>query len=269
MQTINRRIDVRKRPKYISYLSLPYGNGGTVSDISAGGLSFEAIAPLRVDGPIPVRFSIDSATRINAVGELAWLDESGKRGGLRFTEMPEHVREQIRIWASQSGSDAQSMGMAADRADASARTDDIEVTEMVAEFVALLNGKPEPVSAQPLKRLLYNVEPPIYSSPSYELSMFPAELTYNPHAAGDTFVDEVADLLSAVSKRPMVAVGLVIAFEVLLSVGIFALVSSTLAGPSAIDWSEKTLLGTNSQPASQTVAPPSIGARGFSKLGPR
>ncbi len=228
MQTINRRVDVRKKPKYVSYLSLPYGNGGTVSDISAGGLSFEAIAPLRVDGPIPVRFSIDSATRINAVGELAWLDESGKRGGLRFTELPEHVREQIRLWVSQSGTEAQSRGMAADRAAASGRTDDIEIAEMVAEFVKLLNGEPEKVPEQLPMRLLYNVQPPIYSAPFYELSMFPAVLTYSPRAVGSADLDVVADLLSAARERPMAAVGLVVALELLLSIGVFELVSMTL-----------------------------------------
>ncbi len=253
MQTINRRSDVRKKPKYVSYLSLPYGNGGIVSDISAGGLSFDTIAPLRVDGPIPVRFSIDSATRINAVGELAWLDESGKRGGLRFTEMPEQVREQIRIWASQSGAWAQSEGMAADRAEANARTDDIQIAEMVAEFTALLNEKTEIVSAQKPKRLLYNAESPIYNSPSYELSMFPAELTCSPQALGDTHIDVAADLLSAIRERPMLAVGLVIALELLLSLGIFAFVSSALAGDSVLNWSERVLLGTHSQPASRPL----------------
>ncbi len=43
MQTINRRSDVRKKPKYVSYLSLPYGNGEIVVDISRGRI--EALTP--------------------------------------------------------------------------------------------------------------------------------------------------------------------------------------------------------------------------------
>ncbi len=257
MQTIKSRLDVRKRPKYLSYLSLPFGNGGTVTDVSAGGLGFEAIAPVKVDGPIPVRFSIDSATRIRAVGELAWLDESGKKGGLRFTELPEEVREQIRVWASQSAAEAKSRGAATDRGKAKARIDHVQVAEPVAAVIVEPSGEIDLVSLQPPKRVLYNVEPPIYSAPFYELSMFPLELTYSPPPVGSTAIDAVADVLSSVRKRPIAAVGLVVALELLLSIGIFALVSSSLAGESLFDWGEKALQGSHSLPGPRRIVQPS------------
>lgn len=43
MQQHNRRSDIRKAPDHFAYLSLPFDNGGIVTDISAGGLVF---APL-------------------------------------------------------------------------------------------------------------------------------------------------------------------------------------------------------------------------------
>ncbi len=102
MHPEERRVDKRKAPEHLAYLSLPFDNGGIVTDLSAGGLGFQAIAPVKSDGPIHFRFAMDSSTRIRAVGELAWIDKTGKSGGLRFTQLSDDVREQIRIWTGQS-----------------------------------------------------------------------------------------------------------------------------------------------------------------------
>src|ERR1700722_14460317 len=82
-----RRVHIRKPLKKLSYLSLPDENGGIVLDVSVGGLSFHSIAPVKADGPIHFRFGIDSSKRVSAVGELAWIDEAGTTGGLRFTDL--------------------------------------------------------------------------------------------------------------------------------------------------------------------------------------
>ncbi len=102
MMPQQRRQSTRKPLEHLSYISLPPDNGGIVQNLSEGGLCFHAISPVKTDGPIHVRFAIDSPDRITAIGELAWIDETGTIGGLRFTELPEPVREQIRKWASQS-----------------------------------------------------------------------------------------------------------------------------------------------------------------------
>src|ERR1700752_383933 len=106
MMPHERRLSLRKMPEHLAYLSLPFNNGGVVVDISEGGLGFRAIAAVQADGPIHLRFAIDSAGRIRAVGERAWADETGKVGGLRFTQLPDEVREQIRAWAGQSSTSA-------------------------------------------------------------------------------------------------------------------------------------------------------------------
>jgi hypothetical protein len=97
-----RRVYLRKPLQELAYLSLPSNNGGVLTDISEGGLGFHAIGPVEAVGPLHIRFAIDSAERITAVGELAWRDASGKIGGLRFTRLPDGVREKIRAWAEQS-----------------------------------------------------------------------------------------------------------------------------------------------------------------------
>ncbi len=96
-----RRLSIRKPLERLAYISLPFNNGGIVIDVSEGGVGFHSIAPVEVDGPIQFRFAVDSARRIKAVGELAWKDETGKTGGLRFTELPDDVREHIRAWLGQ------------------------------------------------------------------------------------------------------------------------------------------------------------------------
>jgi hypothetical protein len=43
-------------------------------------------------------FSFDLHDRIDAVTELAWIDSSGKTGGLKFIELSDEAREQISGW---------------------------------------------------------------------------------------------------------------------------------------------------------------------------
>jgi hypothetical protein len=97
-----RRVHLRKPLQELAYLSLPSNNGGVLTDISEGGLGFHAIGPVEAVGPLHIRFAIDSAERVAAVGELAWSDASGEIGGLRFTLLPDGVREKIRAWAERS-----------------------------------------------------------------------------------------------------------------------------------------------------------------------
>jgi hypothetical protein len=65
------------------------------------GLGFHAVAPLKKNGLI--RFSLSGGShRIVGIGELMWTDGKGKIGGLRFTELAEEIREQIRKWPLES-----------------------------------------------------------------------------------------------------------------------------------------------------------------------
>jgi hypothetical protein len=177
MMPHERRLSLRKMPEHLAYLSLPFNNGGVVVDISEGGLGFRAIAAVQADGPIHLRFAIDSAARIRAVGELAWADETGKVGGLRFTQLPDEVREQIRAWAGQSSTSAKVRAKASANAKASASDIPNAPPAIEAQVLAAPASKIE--FAQVTKTghpLLYNLKPPIYSAPFYKLSMFPPQL---------------------------------------------------------------------------------------------
>jgi hypothetical protein len=251
-----RRLSLRKTPDHLAYLSLPCDNGGIVIDVSEGGLGFRAIAPVKADGPIHFRFSIDSAVRICAVGELAWKDETGKTGGLRFTQLPDEVREQISVWAGQSTARAK----AGAKATAKASVLDIPVSEPAIEVEVAPSSKadlaPVVAAGNPLH---YNLKPPIFSGPSYKFSMFSLELNSESGATA------VAVPPSGAIRHPIAAVALTIILAFLVSVGIFAYLSTSRAGELVFDWGEKMWGGFYSQSIPQGTATPASSAPDFSK----
>ena len=95
------RRQLRTVPDTLAFVQLDHDDGGKVLNISEGGLSFEAFAPVRQNGPIRFWFSLDLSKRIEAIGELAWTDATRKVGGLRFLELSPSGRSQIRNWISQ------------------------------------------------------------------------------------------------------------------------------------------------------------------------
>ena len=90
------RRSLRVTPDPLLTISLPSGNYGVVLDVSHDGLGFLASSP--VDDAETIRFEISArSTRgPEASGELVWKDSTGKRGGLRFADMPEDLRELLR-----------------------------------------------------------------------------------------------------------------------------------------------------------------------------
>jgi cell division septation protein DedD len=92
-----RRLYPRKTLNPLPYVSLPSDNGGIVLDVSEQGLRFRAVAPVKQLGPIHFSFSAYSY-RIDGVADLVWTDRAKKTGGLRFTQLSDEAREQIRKW---------------------------------------------------------------------------------------------------------------------------------------------------------------------------
>ena len=167
MMPHERRLSVRKPLDQVVCLSLPSNNGGFVLDVSEGGLGFHAIGPVEADGPIRFRFAMDSVERLTAVGELAWKDETGKIGGLRFTELPDEVREQIRVWADESKASFLNIPFAKPA---------IETKSAPGS-----NGESAPVAGAG-NSLLHSLMPSAYSAPINELSMFPLDLGFKERA---------------------------------------------------------------------------------------
>src|SRR5579864_1017848 len=93
MTTPERRKAPRVQVESIVLIDIGEDNAGTISDISEGGLCFQAVAP--VDAGATVYFRLRPDDRSQGRGRVAWTDESQTRGGLSFTELSVHTREQI------------------------------------------------------------------------------------------------------------------------------------------------------------------------------
>jgi hypothetical protein len=90
-----------RKPHQLVYVELGPFNGGMVLGICDLGLTFRAVAPLKSDGPINFSFALDGKTRLQGVGEIAWTEEDGKTGGLKFATVSPEFRESLRAWLQQ------------------------------------------------------------------------------------------------------------------------------------------------------------------------
>src|SRR5436189_6205694 len=93
---LNRRQKLRIVPNELVFLQLERDDGGTVLDVSEGGLGFETFAPVSQNGPVHFWFSLNLRDRIEAWGEVDWTNAARKCGGLRFLRLAEEARKQIR-----------------------------------------------------------------------------------------------------------------------------------------------------------------------------
>src|SRR5215475_5850549 len=87
-----------QKPQQLVYVELGPDNGGMVLGICEQGLSFRAVAPVKTEGPVYFTFALDGKTRLNGAGEIAWLDDDGKSGGLKFTNISQQFRETLHAW---------------------------------------------------------------------------------------------------------------------------------------------------------------------------
>ena len=88
----------QKKPTQLVYLELGAGNGGMLLSLSEDGFRFRAVTPVRTEGAIPFAFSLDGKHRLEGVGTIEWLEEDGKSGGMRFTEVSEEFRTALNHW---------------------------------------------------------------------------------------------------------------------------------------------------------------------------
>jgi hypothetical protein len=97
-----RRCKSRERPVELSYIQFEPEGGGIVVNASEQGLAFHAAAALRQTGPIQLCVSPNPVQQIKLSAEIAWMDETKKTGGLRFTELMADTRNQILQWLTKT-----------------------------------------------------------------------------------------------------------------------------------------------------------------------
>jgi hypothetical protein len=97
-----RRTTRREKPEKLSYIQFEPEGGGIVVNASERGLAFHVATALRLRGPIRLSVSPNPLQQIKLAGECAWMDETKKSGGLRFTELTADASNQIRQWLGQA-----------------------------------------------------------------------------------------------------------------------------------------------------------------------
>jgi hypothetical protein len=101
MELERRRVH-RTRPGELSYIQFEPEGGGIVLNASEEGLAFQAAGAVRQPSPIRLSVSPNPKQRIELRGEIAWMDEAKKSGGLRLRELTADARDQIRRWLTQA-----------------------------------------------------------------------------------------------------------------------------------------------------------------------
>ena len=94
----------QKKPLQLVYLELGVGNGGMLLSISEDGFRFRAVSPVRENTTMPFAFSLDNRNHLDGVGTVEWVEEDGKSGGLRFTEVSPEFQAALGAWLNSDSS---------------------------------------------------------------------------------------------------------------------------------------------------------------------
>jgi hypothetical protein len=92
------RTHYRHELRTLTYVTLDAANGGIVRNLSSEGVAVQAVAPLREQQRVRVRFELRfPRLRVETYGLVSWSSSSGQCG-IRFLELPDRTRRQIDEW---------------------------------------------------------------------------------------------------------------------------------------------------------------------------
>ena len=153
-----------KKPQQLVYVELGPNNGGMMLGICEQGLSYRAVVPLIVDGPVNFAFAFDGKTRLQGVGEIVWSEDGGKTGGLKFTNVSPQFQETVRAWLSDDNA-PRNIGREVTPA-AAMPLDSLEkIKESVREKSVLIPAPPPPKQEEQKKQF----KPRNWGTPASEL----------------------------------------------------------------------------------------------------
>jgi len=93
-----KRRHFRHKIHNLAYVNLDQANGGIIRNLSEAGIAIQAVAPLRANQQIYLRFELLSPrTRMEAAGRVAWADAMGQ-AGVEFLSIPQRSRRQLKEW---------------------------------------------------------------------------------------------------------------------------------------------------------------------------
>jgi len=92
------RSNYRHELRTLTYVTLDEGNGGIIRNLSHDGVAVQAVARLREEQKVRLRFELRfPRLRIEACGQVSWSNPSGQCG-IRFVDLPERTSHQINEW---------------------------------------------------------------------------------------------------------------------------------------------------------------------------
>lgn len=94
MNVPERRQLQRMIPRRLVYIDIKPDNGGIVLNVSDEGLCFQSAAPIQHHQPLAFSF-FEQNRSSHALGEVVWMDDTQKFGGLRFSSLTSEARGKI------------------------------------------------------------------------------------------------------------------------------------------------------------------------------
>jgi hypothetical protein len=92
------RTHYRHELRTLTYVTLDEANGGIVRNLNQEGVAVQAVAPLRPQQRVWLRFELRfPRLRVETYGQVSWASPSGQCG-IRFVDLPERTSHQINQW---------------------------------------------------------------------------------------------------------------------------------------------------------------------------
>jgi len=92
------RSNYRHELRTLTYVTLDEANGGVVRNLNHEGVAVQAVAPLRQQQRVRLRFELRfPRLRVDASGQVSWSNPSGQCG-IHFVDLPAATRHQIDEW---------------------------------------------------------------------------------------------------------------------------------------------------------------------------
>jgi Tfp pilus assembly protein PilZ len=93
-----RRRHYRHEIQTLAYLNLDQSNGGIIRNLGDSGVAVQAVAPVRVDQQVFLRFElVNPRVRIEGTGRVAWADPMGQ-AGIEFLALAQRSRRGLKEW---------------------------------------------------------------------------------------------------------------------------------------------------------------------------
>ncbi len=92
------RTHYRHELRTLTYVTLDAANGGIVRNLNREGVAVQAVAPLRQEQRVRLRFELRfPRLRVETYGQVTWAGPSGQCG-IRFVDLPLQTARQIDQW---------------------------------------------------------------------------------------------------------------------------------------------------------------------------